>query len=268
MKWVLGVAILFAVGYVLRRVLRLDGQPGSLSRGLSPLAPLGTGREAVYRPVALELDTHAAILGISLNEAFEERDRGNMDLAWRLIRLTASEWGRMVDIVAALLATMNKYMPAVNVAGPVRGMSASRFKSKVMLEFAPLHEVVNQLVFRSKLKFQVHTRILRRAAETLTTDFRRLCRAGETPENRSPEVWKLFDLEFHDFDLITKEVLLALRAFLAGLPDSEIPEFATELAASLPRGVRSATWDLSKNDPKDQPQDNYPKDQPQTRVGH
>jgi hypothetical protein len=248
MKWVIGWAILVTFGLVLRRLMRLDGDPRSLSRGLSPLAPLSVGREAVYRPVALELDTHAAILGISLNEAFEERDAGNQDLAWRLIRLTASEWTRMVDILNVLLGAMNNYMPTLHVVGPVRNMVASRFKSQVMLDYAPLHEVVNQLVFRSKLKFQVHSRILRRAAEMLTADFRHICRAGEKQENRPPEVWQLFDFEFHDFDLITKEVLLALRSFLAGLPDSEIPEFASELAASLPRGMRSGNWDLAKEE--------------------
>jgi hypothetical protein len=245
MKWVLAGAFLLVFGYILRRILRLEGEPNSLSRNVSLLAPLGAAREAVYRPVALELDTHAAIMGISLNEAFEERDNGNQDTAWRLIRLTASEWGRMVDILSALLGMMNKYMPTVNVVGPVRSMASNRFKSKVMLEFAPLHEVVNQLVFRSKLKFQVHVRILRRAAETLTADFQEVCRAGEKPESRFPEIWQLFDLEFHDFDLIAKEVLLALRAFLAGLPDSEVPQFAAELAAALPRGVRSGNWDLA-----------------------
>jgi hypothetical protein len=245
MKWVIGGAFLVFFGFILRRILRLDGEPNSLSRTVSPLAPLGAAREAVYRPVALELDTHAAIMGISLNEAFEERDAGNQLLSWRLIHLTASEWGRMADILAALLTTMTKYMPTVNVASPVRAMAASHFKSKAMIELAPFHEVVNQLVFRSKLKFQAHVRTLRRAADALTADFQRVCQTGEKPENRSREMWQIFDFEFHDFDLIAKEVLLALRAFLAGLPDSEVSEFAAELTAALPRGVRSGTWDLA-----------------------
>jgi len=245
MKWVIGLAFLTGFGFVLRRFMRLDGDPASLYRNLSPLAPLSTDRESVYRPVALEIDTHAAMLGISLNEAFEERDAGNSDLAWRLIRLTAAEWARLVEILTILLAAMTKYMPTVQVVGPVRSVASSHFKSQVMLDYAPLHEVVNQLIFRSKQKFQAHLRTLRRGVETLTADFRHICRAGEMGENRPPEVWQALDLEFHDFDLLTKEVLLALRSFLAGLPKSDVPEFASELTASLPRGVRSKSWDLS-----------------------
>jgi hypothetical protein len=245
MKWVIGLAFLTGFGFVLRRLMRLDGDPASLYRELSPLAPLSPGRESLYRPVALEIDTHATILAISLNEAFEERDSGNTDVAWRLIRLTAAEWARLVEILTILIAVMTKYMPTIQVVGPVRSMPSNHFRSQVMLDYAPLHEVVHQLIFRSKQRFQVHVRTLRRAVDTLTADFRHVCRAGERDDNRPPEVWQSLDYEFHDFDLLTKEVLLALRSFLSGLPESTVSEFAAELTASLPRGVRSKTWDLS-----------------------
>jgi hypothetical protein len=243
MKWVIGLAFLTGFGFVLRRFMRLDGNPASLYRNLSPLAPLSTDRESVYRPVALEIDTHATMLGISLNEAFEERDAGNADLAWRLIRLTAAEWARLVEILAVLLAVMTKYMPTVQVVGPVRSMASSHFKSRVMLDYAPLPGG-NPAVFRSSRVLSAHSYLTTRR-QTLTADFHHICRAGEMGEDRPPEVWQLLDLEFHDFDLLTKEVLLALRSFLAGLPRSDVPEFASELTASLPRGVRSKTWDLS-----------------------
>jgi hypothetical protein len=199
----------------------------------------------VYRPVALEIDAHATILAISLNEAFEERDSGNTDLAWRLIRLTAAEWARLFDILTVLIGVMTKYMPTVQVVGPVRSMPSNHFRSQVMLEYTPLNEVLNQLIFRSKQRFQVHLRTLRRAVDTVTADFRRICRARERDGNQPVEVWQALDFEFHDFDLLTKEVLLALRSFLSGLPQSTISEFAAELTTSLPRGVRSKTWDLS-----------------------
>jgi hypothetical protein len=140
---------------------------------------------------------------------------------------------------------MTKYMSVVQVVGPVRNMPSSHFRSQVMLEYTPLHEVLNQLIFRSKQRFQVHLRTLRRAVDTLTADFRHMCRARERSDSQPVEMWQSLDYEFHDFDVLTKEVLLALRFFLSGLPQSNISEFAAELTTSLPRGVRSKTWDLS-----------------------
>jgi len=124
MEWVFGGLVLVAFGAVLRRVLRMnsDGpKPGPV--------PLGLAREAIYRPIALELETQAAILGISLNDAFEERDSGHSDNAWCLVHLSTSEWGRLAEIVVALLNTVNEYMPLARVAVPVRSLATQHFKS-------------------------------------------------------------------------------------------------------------------------------------------
>jgi len=236
MEWVFGGLVLVAFGAVLRRVLRMnsDGpKPGPV--------PLGLAREAIYRPIALELETQAAILGISLNDAFEERDSGHSDNAWCLVHLSTSEWGRLAEIVVALLNTVNEYMPLARVAVPVRSLATQRFKSRIMIELMRTHELVQQLVFRSKLRFQLHIRTLRRAAETVTADFRHEYHAAEDAGNQSPDLWRLLDLEAHDFDLITKETLLAFRAFLPCLRDSDLAGFAAEIKSVMPRGVRTVS---------------------------
>ena len=236
MEWVFGGLVLVAFGAVLRRVLRMnsDGpKPGPV--------PLGLAREAIYRPIALELETQAAILGISLNDAFEERDSGHSDNAWCLVHLSTSEWGRLAEIVVALLNTVNEYMPLARVAVPVRSLATQHFKSRIMIELMRTHELVQQLVFRSKLRFQLHIRTLRRAAETVTADFRHEFHAAEDAGNQSPDLWRLLDLEAHDFDLITKETLLAFRAFLPCLRDSDLAGFAAEIKSVMPRGVRTVS---------------------------
>src|SRR2546422_7990325 len=96
-----------------------------------------------------------------------------------------------------------------------------------------------QLVFRSKLRFQLHVRTLRRAAETVTADFSHEYQAADGAQSQSPYLWRLLDLEAHDFDLITKETLLAFRAFLACLRDTDLAGFAAEIKSVMPRGVRT-----------------------------
>src|SRR5690242_5596695 len=149
MEWVFGVIILVAFGSVLRRLLWQKPQGPRHSPGL---VPLGSSREAIYQPIALELDSQAAILGISLNDAFEERDSGRSDTAWRLISLAASEWSRLAETDGLLLKMVTEYMPLARVAAPFRGLAAQRFKSPVMIDLVRSHELVQQLVFRSKLR--------------------------------------------------------------------------------------------------------------------
>jgi len=236
MQWVLGALVLVVVGIALRRLLNLDFEPRSSS---DVLARIGQLRESVYKPVERELETRSAIVAISLNEAFEERDSGRSDIAWRLVRLSASEWTRLAEVTANLLALMSRYMPLARVAVPVRSLATHRFKSQIMIDQVRMHDLLNQLVFRSKLRYQLQVRILRRCVDSLTEEFLRECRAAENENERTPELWSSFDLQYHDFDLVTKEVLLALRAFLVCLQDSDLKDFVSELPAVLPQRTRS-----------------------------
>src|SRR5713226_2965533 len=96
MKWLLGGLVLCLVGSALRRVLRLNHEEPRHRVGLIPLS---ADRDALYQPIALEVETQAAILGISLNDAMEERNSGHDEIAKRLVRLAASEWDRLAELV-------------------------------------------------------------------------------------------------------------------------------------------------------------------------
>ena len=237
MGWVIGaVGFLLVFGSVLRRVLHLEGTSVRVSRGW---VYLNAEREAVYQSIALEVETQASILGVSLNDAVEERDLGKQEIAWRLVGLADCEWERLGQLANGLLNALGKYMPAARVVVPVRNIAAHHFKSHAMVDYARMHEVLDQFVFRYKLRFQLHIRVLRRAVEALTTEFGQTYRSVLRTGSSSDGVWNHLDLCFHDFDLITKEVLLAFRAFLACLPDEELPALATDLSALIVRGVRA-----------------------------
>jgi hypothetical protein len=236
MHWTVGILILAAVGFMLHRVLwtKLPEQ-----RAPAGLASLGSDCQAVYDGFAAEVEARIAMLGISLNDAFEERDAGRRDMAWRMVRLSASEWDGMEKIITGLLNTLTKHLPNAQVVVTPRSIHAHRFKSKPMVDFVRMHELLDQLVFSSRRRYQLQLRLLRRAAEIVTGEFRRTYRQAERTDDRSAEVWSQIDLYFHDFDIIAKEALLAFRAFLACLPLSVLPKFSLDLNALLRGRVRT-----------------------------
>lgn len=238
MKWVLGGLVLLLLGVLLRWILRLDRPVGSHIGGL---VALGADREGLFQPIAQEMETQAAILGISLNDAINERDAGQAEIAWRLVRLAASEWDRLEEILTLLSRVMAEHVASARVVIPTRSVTAHHFKSRVMVDYLRMHELLDQLVFRSKLRFQLHLRMLRRAADTLSTEFRRAYRYADRTEDRPPELWNRLDFYFHDFDLITKETLLAFRALLLCLPHSDLAGLAADLRQLVKHGVRAAT---------------------------
>jgi hypothetical protein len=236
MRWVLALGILVLLGMVLRWILRLNAPKPPRPTGLSPLGP---ERDAVYRPIAQEIETQTAILGISLNDAIEERDGGQVEIAWRLVRLAVSEWDRLAEILELLTAAMSRHCDNARAVAPVRTVAADHFKSRAMVDYVRLHELFDQLVFRTKPRFKLHLRMLRRAAQILTREFRREYRYADRTEDRPAEMWERFDHYFHDFDRVAKETLLSCRTLLACLPHSNLPAFAADLRSVVRRGVRS-----------------------------
>jgi len=201
--------------------------------------PLGPERDAIYQPIAQEIETQAAILGISLNDAIEERDAGQIGVAWRLVRLSISEWDRLAEILGLLSIAMSRHLGNARAVIPVRNVLADRYKSRVMTDYMRMHELFDQLVFRTKLRFQLHLRMLRRSAEILSREFHHDYRYADRTQHCPPETWERFDCYFHDFDMVAKEALLSCRALLACLPHSSLPAFAADLRPLIRRGVRS-----------------------------
>ncbi len=243
MHWVVGVLILAVVGFLLRRLLwtKLPEQ-----RAPAGLAPLGSERRAVYDAFAPEVEAMFAMLGISLNDAFEERDAGHHEMAWRMVRLSASEWYGMEKVIAGLLNTLTKHLPNAQVVVTPRSIHAHRFMSKPMVDYVRMHELLDQLVFSSHRRYQLQLRLLRRAVEIVTGEFRRTYRQAEKADDRSAEVWSQIDLCFHDFDLIAKEAVLAFRALLACLPLSDLPRFSFDLNTLLRGRVRTRSLPVER----------------------
>ena len=234
MSWALGLLMLAGTGYLLRRVLRMGSRAAGHQAGLPPLHPQ---LQSVYYPMAREVETCATILGITLNDAFEERSACHHDMAWRMVGLSAREWDHLAEIVKALLNTLGKYAANATVVVPARRLARKRFKSRVMIDFLRMPELLDLVVLRSRLRFQLQIRFLRRSAEVLTVAFRDTYRYMERTGDQSPEFWTRLDVYSYDFDLIAKETLLAFRALLICLSPQDLPNLSGELTRLLHEGV-------------------------------
>jgi hypothetical protein len=236
MRWIVGALILTVVGYLLRRLLWKELPKQQTPPGL---APLGSDRRLVYDGFAPEIEARIAMLGISLNDAFEERAAGRFDIAWRLVRLSASEWYGVEKMISGLLNALTKHLPEAQFMVTPRNIQAHRFLSKPMVNYVRVREMLEQFVFSSQRRSQLQLRLLNRAVEIVTDEFRRTCRQAHQVGDASPEVWTEIDLDFHDFDLIAKEAVLAFRALLTSLPSTVLPALALDLESLLRGKVRA-----------------------------
>jgi len=235
MEWLIAGLLLGMVGVVLHHILRLGPSGKALSGGL---VPLGGELDAIYNPIAQEIETQATILGITLNDAFAERGANRQEIAWHVVRLAVGEWGRLTELVIGLQNTLARHVPNTSVLVPVRKVSSDHFKSRTLTDYIRLYEFLDQVLFSSKLRFSLQVRMLLRACTLLTKELRLTCREGELALDSSREVWNRLDYYFHDFDLIAKETLLAFRALLACQPPEGVQVMAEDLRTLLEKGVR------------------------------
>jgi hypothetical protein len=233
-----GGLILLMVGLVLRRVLRMDSRPG-ISSGHPDY--LNSAQTVLYTSLSNEVEVQVAIISVSLNEAFEERDSGRHENAWHLVKISAGEWQRVVEILTALLDAIQKNLPKAQALIPYRGMVARRFRSRTMVDLLRMYEFLDQLLFRSRARFHLQVHMLRKAAASLTKEFTRAYEYGERTNDRPAELWQRLDIYSHDFDLVNKEALMAFRAFLVCLAPQNLERFATELEPILRREARPAS---------------------------
>ncbi|MGH9405078.1 MAG: hypothetical protein ACRD3D_04480 [Terriglobia bacterium] len=234
MDWALAGLTLVVVGYVFRRILRLDDPRPR--KGLPPLPP---ERDEIYRSVSLELETQIALLAISLNDALGERDSGNEENAWRLVRLAIGQWDWLAEDAGGLLNVVAGYFPVVTSLGSLQELGADQFKSRAMIEFTNQQAKVHQVIFHTTPRHQSHIRIVRQAMDILTEQFRGAFTSQQHPASGLDAMWQGIDPSFHDFDLVIKQALLALRALVLVLPDSSLPTLAAELSGAVTHSVRS-----------------------------
>jgi len=235
MRWIIGSLVLVAVAAVLRRILHMGAAAKDPASGLAPLRP---DLQPVYHPLAREIEAHTVILGITLNDAFGEREENRQEMAWRVVGLALGEWERLTELIVCVLNILAKYLPATSGIVPLRRITAGHFKSQAAIDSARLYEFLDQVVFSSKRRFSLQLRLLERTTATLRKEFRRACREGERTLDTSEQLWSRLDYYFHDFDLITKETLLALQTLLVCQSPEGVQELSLDLSALLERGVR------------------------------
>ncbi len=227
MLWLVEVSILLVVAVVLRRSLHLgrraapkEARPGRQNSYLKP----------VCSPLASDIEAHAAILGVLLNDIIEEQNSGRTGLARETLTVFQDEWNRLVKLVENLQRLSLRYLPTVQYPIDARNLDARSFRSQPLSEFIRRNGDLSQFVFRSKLRFQLQMRLLGRATSLLNESFEELKHDAE----QCPRVfdWALsqIDLHFHDLDRLTKETLLGFNEEVGCLADSVREDLVAELA--------------------------------------
>ena len=231
MYWVMGGAVLLVMGMLLRRVLGL-GAP--IRRRPVSLEP---EQKSFCEAVADEVQCRSEILACLLNDVIGELKAGHCENAPELLDLFEAEWASLAELLNAILQNVAEYLPLAHIVIPVRSMVPAQFRSDVMIDYLRLPELVDQFLFRTKLRFNLQVKVLRNAVAILTADFHRAEAKKHLRPAFSRALWSRMDRDYHDFDLIAKRTILAFGKFVSWLPQSPAAALVLALRPMLDRGA-------------------------------
>ena len=228
MIWIFEIGVLLTVAAVLRHILHIGREPIRQERPPRFRRPRNS---PLCSPLASEIEGHTTILGVLLNDVIEEQNSGNAAVARRMLDLFNSERERLVEFVINLQNLSLKYIPAIQYPIDVRTLNHEAFRSQPVNDFIKRHRGLEQFIFRSKLRFHLELRLMRRATALLNESFEELKNDPGTNTGAFNGALLQLDLYFHDLDLLAKETLLGFNAELASLPDAVLEDLAVELNA-------------------------------------
>lgn len=234
MVWIFEFAILVVVAAALRRALHLGKTPAPRQPGPRFRRP---ANNSLCSPLVSEIDAHASILGVALNDAIDELASGKTEMARCMLGVFSSERERLVELVIDLQNLSLKYLPTVQDPIEGRTLDPESFRSAPVSEFLKRHNVLEQFVFRSKLRFQLQLRLLRRATALLNESIEESIGNPAKGTAGFGGTLTQLDLYFHDLDLLSKETLLGFSAELASLPEDMLEEVSAEIAALTNRNT-------------------------------
>lgn len=238
MLWILEIAVLVVLAVVLRRILHMGRKTVPEKAAPRFRRP---ANNPLCSPLLSEVDAHSAILGVVLNDAINELASGNPEIALSMLGLFNSERERLVELAINLQNLALKYLPTVQYPIEARSLDPVSFRSEPVTDILKRHGVLEQFVFRSKLRFQLQLRLLRRATALLNESFEEVrYRTGEAGAENFQGTLSQLDLYYHDLDLLAKETILGFSEELAALPDAALEEMTVEISVLTSRNSAAA----------------------------
>ncbi|HET7212010.1 MAG TPA: hypothetical protein VFL79_00350 [Terriglobia bacterium] len=237
MLWIIEISVLLILAVVLRRILHMGRN--TVPEKVSPRFRR-PANNPLCSPLLSEVDAHSAILGVVLNDAINELASGNPEIARSMLGLFNSERERLVELAINMQNIALKYLPTVQYPIEGRSLDPVSFRSEPVTDILKRHGGLEQFVYRSKLRFQLQLRLLRRATALLNESFEEArYRTGTCPEDLRSTLSQL-DLYYHDLDLLAKETILGFSEELAALPDTALADMTAEISMLTSRNSVAA----------------------------
>jgi hypothetical protein len=183
-------------------------------------------KDCVFRAYAQQLEASYLMLSVSLNEAIELRQAGNLAKSSQVVYVTADLCPRLTDSLAAVLRALGDHAKHYGTMPNTAPLDPANFQGSRGQRSARMSSLLNRVLLTQRSQFLHKIGALHEMVVDISQDF--FQSADELASGTSVDPisdWRAMDIAHYDLNTCLREAIVLLKSFLRVLPDNELTPF-------------------------------------------
>jgi len=187
-----------------------------------------------------ELETLYLMLSVSLNEAFDLRQKGAVANSFEAVRVSSGLCVRFTQSLQLVLKGLHRHAKHFGLVPNAAPLDFDNFRGARGQRTARLTAFLSRVLLSQRSRFIHKAATLREMVDDLERDF---CENAEDLVNGfysgDDAPWEALDQEHFDLNTCLRETIVLLKSFLLVLPEDQLASFESELQLPRTRTVQS-----------------------------
>lgn len=196
-------------------------------------AHLPEEKSKVFCAYVHELESTYCMLSVSLNEALELQQNGQLAKSCQAVNVTPQLCARLTVALASLVSVLGQHAKHYGTIPNTVPLDAENFQSSRGQRAARLSGLLSKVLLSQRTQFLHKLGTLQEMVEDLGKEF--CCSAEELAAGLGTDptsLWRIVDAAHYDLNTCLRETIVLLKSFLRALPDDQLLGFQKSVAGS------------------------------------
>jgi hypothetical protein len=196
-------------------------------------ARLPEEKAEVFSCYARELESYYGMLSVSLDEALDLQQRGQLRNAFQAVNFTPQLCVRLTASLASLIRVLGQHAKHYGTIPNAAPLDPENFLHSKSQRAARMSGILGKILFSQRTQFLHKLGTLQEMVEDLGKEF--CTSAQELGEGLATDpilLWRVVDTAHYDLNTCLRETIVLLKSFLFALPDDQLAGFQKSVAAA------------------------------------
>jgi hypothetical protein len=197
-------------------------------------ARLSQEKNAVFGRYVQEFETSYTMFSITLNEAIELRQAGQLANCSQVVWMASSLCDRLANPLAATLRALGEHAKHYGTIPSNSPLDSSNFQGTREQRSARMSGLLSRVLLTQRSQFLHKISTLHEMVENLDRQFRDTADEVASGTSINPLAsWRALDEAHYDLNTCLRESIVLLKSFIVAVPDDQLPGFQTAVSTQV-----------------------------------